>query len=119
VKLGGVNVVPEPRDVPWLTDPANPTMVMGTPLPVQYIARLRPPILLSLGADVSHPPPGSRRGPEGYPSFTSLVGSVDSSGAKYISRMGVQDSLHEVIYDMKNMCVVRICALHRSKVHDD
>jgi eukaryotic translation initiation factor 2C len=85
VKLGGINVVPEPRDVPWLTDPANPTIVMG--------------------ADVSHPPPGSRRGPEGYPSYTSLVGSVDSSGAKFISRMGVQDPLHEVIEDMKNMCM--------------
>jgi hypothetical protein len=29
VKLGGVNAVPEPRDVSFLTDSANPTMVMG------------------------------------------------------------------------------------------
>jgi hypothetical protein len=29
VKLGGVNAVPEPRDVTFLTDSANPTMVMG------------------------------------------------------------------------------------------
>jgi hypothetical protein len=29
VKLGGVNSVPEPRDVSFLTDSANPTIVMG------------------------------------------------------------------------------------------
>ena len=29
VKLGGVNAVPEPRDVSFLTDSQNPTMVMG------------------------------------------------------------------------------------------
>ena len=29
VKLGGVNAVPEPRDVSFLTDSANPTIVMG------------------------------------------------------------------------------------------
>ena len=31
MKLGGINVIPDRRDVPWLTDPANPTMLMGTP----------------------------------------------------------------------------------------
>jgi hypothetical protein len=34
MKLGGINVEPDPRDVQWLTDPANPTMIMGTPLTV-------------------------------------------------------------------------------------
>lgn len=29
VKLGGVNAVPEPRDVSFLTDSQNPTIVMG------------------------------------------------------------------------------------------
>ena len=29
VKLGGVNSAPEPRDISFLTDSANPTMVMG------------------------------------------------------------------------------------------
>jgi hypothetical protein len=29
VKLGGVNAVPEPRDVSFLTDSANPTIVIG------------------------------------------------------------------------------------------
>ena len=33
VKLGGVNAVPEPRDVSFLTDSANPTMVMGRHYP--------------------------------------------------------------------------------------
>ena len=82
------------------------------------IARIHPLMLLSSGADLSHPPPGSRRGIDGYPSFTALVGSIDGSGTRYCSRMGVQDSLQEVIEDMKNMCVVCDCALHRSKNHD-
>jgi hypothetical protein len=34
MKLGGNNVIPDPRDVPWLADPANPTIIMGTPLTV-------------------------------------------------------------------------------------
>ena len=34
MKLGGINVEPDPRDVSWLTDPANPTIIMGTPLTV-------------------------------------------------------------------------------------
>jgi hypothetical protein len=34
MKLGGVNVIPDRRDIPFLTDPANPTIVMGTPLTV-------------------------------------------------------------------------------------
>ncbi|KAI0267569.1 Piwi domain-containing protein [Russula aff. rugulosa BPL654] len=85
MKLGGVNVIPDRRDVPWLTDPANPTIIMG--------------------GDMSHPPPGSRRGPGGYPSYTSLVGSINSTGTKYVSTMGVQDSLHELIEDLENMCI--------------
>ncbi|KAH9023196.1 argonaute-like protein [Lactarius hengduanensis] len=55
VKLGGINAIPEPRDVSFLSDPANPTMVMG--------------------ADITHPPPGNR----GRPSFTSLIGSIDAN----------------------------------------
>jgi eukaryotic translation initiation factor 2C len=85
MKLGGINVIPNPRDVPFLTDGANPTIIMG--------------------GDMSHPPPGSRRGPGGYPSYTSLVGSINDTGTKYVSTMGVQDSLHELIEDLENMCV--------------
>ncbi|KAN0109848.1 argonaute-like protein [Russula decolorans] len=88
MKLGGINVEPDPRDVQWLTDPANPTMIMG--------------------GDLSHPPPGSRRGPGGYPSYTSLVGSINSTGTKYVSTMGVQDPLHELIEDLENMCMVSV-----------
>lgn len=29
VKLGGINTIPDPRSVAFLTDPQNPTMVMG------------------------------------------------------------------------------------------
>ena len=57
---------------------------------------------------MSHPPSGSRRGPGSYPSFTSLVGSINSTGTKYVSTMGVQDSLHELIEDLENMCVVSV-----------
>ena len=106
MKLGGVNVIPDRRDVPWLTDPANPTIIMGTPLTVYRTTTATH--LLSSGGDMSHPPPGSRRGPGGYPSYTSLVGSINSTGTKYVSTMGVQDSLHELIEDLENMCIVRV-----------
>ncbi|KAF8268490.1 argonaute-like protein [Lactarius quietus] len=81
VKLGGINLIPESRDAPFLTDPANPTMVMG--------------------GDITHPPPGNR----GRPSFTSLVGSIDANAVQYASRMSVQSSPREVIEDLENMCV--------------
>ncbi|KAI0773448.1 ribonuclease H-like domain-containing protein [Irpex lacteus] len=54
VKLGGINTIPDARAVSILTDPHNPTLVMG--------------------ADVIHPAAHS----EGRPSFTALVGNVDS-----------------------------------------
>src|SRR5260221_10836904 len=60
----------------------------------------------SPGADITHPPPGSK----GRPSFTSVVGSVDSNGAKYVSRIAVQTSPRELIEDMEDMCAVRDCA---------
>ncbi|KAI0254712.1 argonaute-like protein [Lactifluus subvellereus] len=80
VKLGGVNSVPEPRDVSFLTDSANPTIVMG--------------------ADVIHPAPGSGD----RPSFTSLVGSIDNSAVRYVSTMEVQTSRQEIIEAMESMC---------------
>lgn len=33
VKLGGINTIPDPRSVQILTDPQNPTIVMGVGLP--------------------------------------------------------------------------------------
>ncbi|KAH9965908.1 argonaute-like protein [Russula dissimulans] len=80
VKLGGINAVPEARDVSFLTDPTNPTIVMG--------------------ADVMHPAPGSTD----RPSFTSLVGSIDTSAVRYVSTMQVQTSRKEIIEDMESMC---------------
>ncbi|KAH9179683.1 argonaute-like protein [Lactarius sanguifluus] len=79
VKLGGVNSVPEPRDISFLTDSANPTIVMG--------------------ADVIHPAPGSGD----RPSFTSLVGSIDTSAVRYVSTMEVQTSRQEIIDAMESM----------------
>ncbi|KAJ8519388.1 hypothetical protein ONZ45_g3684 [Pleurotus djamor] len=79
VKLGGINMIPDPASVSPLTDPHNPTIVMG--------------------ADVIHPAPGS----EGRPSFTALVGNVDSNNAKYIADSRVQTSRQEMIDDLQPM----------------
>ncbi|KAF5388155.1 hypothetical protein D9615_000461 [Tricholomella constricta] len=79
VKLGGINTVPDPSSVSVLTDPFNPTIVMG--------------------ADVIHPAPGS----DGRPSFTALVANVDSETAKYIACSRVQTSRQEMIEDLEDM----------------
>ncbi|KAH7914195.1 argonaute-like protein [Hygrophoropsis aurantiaca] len=79
VKLGGINTIPDPSSVSALTDPRNPTIVMG--------------------ADVIHPAPGS----DGRPSFTALVGNVDSDTAKYVATSRVQASRVEIIEDLKEM----------------
>ncbi|KAG6333722.1 hypothetical protein ID866_5365 [Astraeus odoratus] len=79
VKLGGINTIPDPQSVSALTDPRNPTIVMG--------------------ADVIHPAPGS----EGRPSFTALVGNVDSDTAKYVATSRVQTSRKEIIEDLQEM----------------
>ncbi|KAI5983309.1 argonaute-like protein [Pisolithus marmoratus] len=79
VKLGGINTIPDPQSVSILTDPRNPTIVMG--------------------ADVIHRAPGS----EGRLSFTALVGNVDSDTAKYIATCRVQTSRKEIIEDLGEM----------------
>jgi len=79
VKLGGINTIPDPQSVTVLTDPRNPTIVMG--------------------ADVIHPAPGS----DGRPSFAALVGNVDSNSAKYVATSRVQGSREEIIQDLKEM----------------
>ncbi|CDO71262.1 hypothetical protein BN946_scf184908.g19 [Trametes cinnabarina] len=84
VKLGGINTVPDSRSVPVLTDPHNPTIVMG--------------------ADVIHPAPGA----DGRPSFTALVGNVDSDTAKYIADCRVQTSRQEMIDDLEEMATAMI-----------
>ncbi|KAF9460917.1 argonaute-like protein [Collybia nuda] len=80
VKLGGINLIPEPSSVSVLTDPRNPTIVMG--------------------ADVIHPAPGS----QDRPSFTAVVANVDSDTAKYIATTRVQTSRQEMIDDLQEMC---------------
>ena len=80
VKLGGINLVPDQQSAGILTDPNNPTIVMG--------------------ADVIHPAPGS----EGRPSFTAVVGNVDSRVAKYVATTCVQTSRQEMIDDLQMMC---------------
>jgi eukaryotic translation initiation factor 2C len=78
VKLGGINTVPDPTSVTPLTDPNMPTVVMGE-YTLTKMADSIPQFVI--GADVIHPSPGS----EGRPSFTSLVGNVDSDTAKYVA----------------------------------
>jgi len=87
VKLGGINVIPDASSASILTDPHNPTIIMG--------------------ADVIHPAPGA----EGRPSFTALVGNVDSGAAKYIATSRVQTSRQELIDDLGDM------ATHVLKMH--
>lgn len=79
VKLGGINSIPDPRSVPFLTEPQNPTIVMG--------------------CDIIHPAPGS----DGRPSFASLVANVDSDSAKYIADSRVQASRQEMVEDLQVM----------------
>jgi hypothetical protein len=53
-----------------------------------------------------HPAPGS----DDRPSYTSLVGSIDTSGVRYVSTMEVQTSRKEIIEGMESMCTVRLQA---------
>ncbi|KAJ3855572.1 argonaute-like protein [Lentinula lateritia] len=77
-KLGGINVVPDAAASAHLSDLQNPTIIMG--------------------ADVMHPAPGSDA-----PSFSAVVGSVDSLGVKYIPRTHAQASRLEIIADLHTM----------------
>ena len=72
MRMGGINFVPG-RD--WFK---VPTMV--------------------LGADVSHPGPGSQQ-----PSVSALVGSVDRWYTRYVAATRVQDPRLEMIEDMESM----------------
>ncbi|KAJ7612222.1 argonaute-like protein [Roridomyces roridus] len=78
VKLGGINVITDPTQS-GLSDPHNPTVVMG--------------------ADVMHPAAGT----SGRPSFAAVVSSVDSNAAKYIATQKVQASRQELITDLQEM----------------
>ncbi|KAL0567403.1 hypothetical protein V5O48_014595 [Marasmius crinis-equi] len=79
-KLGGVNHRPDPssRQSAELNDPNKPTIIMG--------------------ADVAHPAPGST-----LPSYTAVVGNVDSDVAKYVAEIRCQTSRVEIIEDLGEM----------------
>ncbi|CAE6346789.1 unnamed protein product, partial [Rhizoctonia solani] len=80
-KLGGVNSILDPNatNIRFLTDAANPSIV--------------------LGADVMHPAPGAH----GRPSFASVVGSIDSNAAHYTAISQAQDSRVEMIHELEGM----------------
>ncbi|KAK7450611.1 hypothetical protein VKT23_012921 [Stygiomarasmius scandens] len=78
-KLGGINVIPDTSSVPILSDPSNPTIIMG--------------------ANIVHPTPGSNT----TPSFTAVVGNVDAGAAKYVATSNVQESQVEIIADLYSM----------------
>ena len=69
---------------------------------------------VSLGADVMHPAPGS----DDRPSYTSLVGSIDTSGVRYVSTMEVQTSRKEIIEAMESMSTVRLQAILNEHMTD-
>ncbi|KAG8885867.1 hypothetical protein FRB97_009029 [Tulasnella sp. 331] len=80
VKLGGINVVPTlPSTANIIGDPREPTLIMG--------------------ADAIHPAPGA----EGRPSYTAVVGSVDTLCSKYVATCRAQTSGQEIIDDMEDM----------------
>ncbi|KAJ7216364.1 argonaute-like protein [Mycena pura] len=79
VKMGGINVITDPSQVPLLSDPHNPIVV--------------------LGADVMHPGAGTN----GRPSYAAVVSSVDSNAAYYIATHRVQESRQELISDLQSM----------------
>ncbi|KAH0839868.1 argonaute-like protein [Lanmaoa asiatica] len=98
VKLGGINTIPDPQSVTVLTDPRNPTIVMGN-VTFTYVFVKGAYTVHVLGADVIHPAPGS----DGRPSFTAIVGNVDSNSAKYVATSRVQSSREEIIQDLREM----------------
>ncbi len=65
-------------------------------------------------ADVIHPAPGA----DGRPSFTALVGNVDSDTAKYVAECRVQTSRQEMIDDLEDMAlkVLGMYRAYRTKV---
>ncbi|KAG9005746.1 hypothetical protein FRB94_001312 [Tulasnella sp. JGI-2019a] len=80
VKLGGINVTPSLQSTANIIgDPREPTLIMG--------------------ADAIHPAPGA----EGRPSYTAVVGSVDTLCSKYVATCHAQTSGQEIIDDMEQM----------------
>lgn len=100
-------MIPDPSSLAAeaLTDPANPTIVMGK-CSIHFTDRKdvlnRCPLYISSsGADVMHPAPGVNR-----PSYSAIIGSVDSHTAKYVATSRAQTGRREIINDMQEMCQV-------------
>ncbi|KAG8898512.1 hypothetical protein FRC01_010881, partial [Tulasnella sp. 417] len=93
-KLGGINVIPKPDTVRFLTDRAIPTIVIG--------------------ADVQHPGPGNMT----RPSHSAVVGSVDSDASKYVATSRAQPCRREMIDDLTDMVahVIRKYMQYRKEV---
>ncbi|KAG8684051.1 hypothetical protein FRC08_013924, partial [Ceratobasidium sp. 394] len=79
-KLGGINCTLDPQAQRFLSDPANPVMIIG--------------------ADVAHPAAGGRG--KGRPSFAAVVGSIDSTATHYTAVSQVQESRVEIIENLGN-----------------
>ncbi|CAG8604515.1 4978_t:CDS:10 [Ambispora leptoticha] len=77
VKLGGYNVHLLPNQVPFISE--KPTIVMG--------------------ADVTHPSPGS----VGRPSIAAVCGSLDPKTTKYSASIRIQAGRTEIIAELANM----------------
>ncbi|KAJ3740285.1 Piwi domain-containing protein [Lentinula detonsa] len=90
VRCGGVNHVPASTAMDYLAE--HPTMVIG--------------------ADVSHPSPGSTA-----PSFASLVSSRDSKCSIYSAQMKVQPFRKEIIESLDEM-MTKAIDVFRSEVDD-
>jgi len=60
-----------------------------------------------MGADVTHPSPGSLHG---TPSIASVVASVDSSFARYPASMQLQETRKEMITELEGMTIERLQA---------
>jgi len=78
-KLGGVNNILDPNAQKFISDTANPVMIIG--------------------ADVMHPAPGA----QGRPSFPAVVGSVDSNATHYVAVSEPQESRVEMILKLEDM----------------
>ncbi|PBK85499.1 argonaute-like protein [Armillaria gallica] len=92
-KLGGVNVIPDPKSAPIISDPRQPTIVVG--------------------ADVMHPAPRSQS-----PSYAAVVANIDSNGAQYASKTKPQLGRQEMIGDLRTMAadLLRSYISHRKNV---
>ncbi|RKP05373.1 Piwi domain-containing protein [Thamnocephalis sphaerospora] len=90
-KLGGVNVVLTPDQIPFIAQ--KPTIIIG--------------------ADVSHPPPGDAR----RPSIATLVGSLDVNVSRFCSVVRFQDGRAESMNELRDMVVEALKAFYRNSGH--